>query len=818
MLEFYQSIVISSYLIKENEQYNISIDSIGNNRKRYNSYTEIYFLLNNNFITECKCYDKIIELILIEYYYKFTDYFQIKQIVTNEEIELEIYIDTSKDLNPKKSPAFNSIFKDKYKIDSLIDIMDVKRLSYYSTLPQTNQEYNFSDLHLYEYQKKNIQKMLNIENDNLVLSPYIECNVLGKKEMVCVSDNNDLIEITTKGGVLADEMGLGKTISMLGLIHYNPDQLNLEICENKLYTKCTVIIVPSHLSKQWVDEVKKYMPEKKIITMYTKANHKKVTYGDIIDCDILIISQQFLLNFNYYVRLNFEYVTPSMYNTRTNNKRNKKLQKMLDEWLDDGNNMVTDNLRIITQPMFEHFYFHRIVIDEGHEIFDNYSSAYNLSNYLQLLLNNSLSSHYKWFVSGTPFASITGLNNIMKYLNVQMNNTNAELSNNGFFDYNLSSFNNKYFIKTFFEKLIVRSTKEDVENELNIPGYDEEVLFVKLTDNEKTFYNSYSNYDSITLQQICCHPLIVDKFRNMVGGEIGDINNIQEKMLQYNKDIIEKYTDKLEELDPLATEYGMLKKKYTTILNEAKFLVRSLEKVSSDENIKEEDCSICYDTIDEPTMTECGHIFCKGCIELALDYQSNCPSCRKSINKSKVYKITKKEKKEKTKNDPLILKYGTKLATLIKTMKKITKSSKNKVIIFSQWDNMLSMIGKTLSENGITNTFIKGSVYQRNNAISKFKTGKTSRGKKAESNVIMLSLENSASGTNLTEATHIIFIEPINKNKKARTAIEGQAIGRVCRIGKDEKVKIMRIITEETIEEDIYKNKIVSSDENNIVL
>ena len=293
MLEFYKSIVISSYDIKENEQYNILIDSIENSKKRYNSYTEISFSVvscsNNNIVIKYNCNDKIIELILIEYYYQFTDYFQIKQIVTNEEIELEIYIDISKDLNPNKSPAFNSIFKEKYKIDSLIDIMDVKRLSYYSTLPQTNQEYNFSDLHLYEYQKKNIQKMLNIENDNLVLSPYIECDVFGKKEMVCVSDNNDLIEITTKGGVLADEMGLGKTISMLGLIHYNPDQLNLEICENKLYTKCTVIIVPSHLSKQWVDEIKKYMPDKKIITMYTKANHKKITYGDIIDCDILII-------------------------------------------------------------------------------------------------------------------------------------------------------------------------------------------------------------------------------------------------------------------------------------------------------------------------------------------------------------------------------------------------------------------------------------------------------------------------------------------------------------------------------------------------
>ena len=45
----------------------------------------------------------------------------------------------------------------------------------------------------------------------------------------------------------------------------------------------------------------------------------------------------------------------------------------------------------------------------------------------------------------------------------------------------------------------------------------------------------------------------------------------------------------------------------------------------------------------------------------------------------------------------------------------------------------------------------------------------------------MLSLKNSASGTNLTEATHIFFVEPIDAPKEKCRAIEGQAIARACR-------------------------------------
>mgnify|MGYP000849516760 CR=1 FL=1 len=47
-----------------------------------------------------------------------------------------------------------------------------------------------------------------------------------------------------------------------------------------------------------------------------------------------------------------------------------------------------------------------------------------------------------------------------------------------------------------------------------------------------------------------------------------------------------------------------------------------------------------------------------------------------------------------------------------------------------------------------------------------------------DNKVIMLSLSNSASGTNLTEATHIIFVEPINSKNEEVKAVESQAIGR----------------------------------------
>jgi len=41
--------------------------------------------------------------------------------------------------------------------------------------------------------------------------------------------------------------------------------------------------------------------------------------------------------------------------------------------------------------------------------------------------------------------------------------------------------------------------------------------------------------------------------------------------------------------------------------------------------------------------------------------------------------------------------------------------------VCGQWDKMLTMIGRTLEENGIPNVFVKGNVYVRNRAITSFR-------------------------------------------------------------------------------------------------
>ena len=178
--------------------------------------------------------------------------------------------------------------------------------------------------------------------------------------------------------------------------------------------------------------------------------------------------------------------------------------------------------------------------------------------------------------------------------------------------------------------------------------------------------------------------------------------------------------------------------------------------------------------------------------------------CKKELGIDDVFLINKKPTTDVIQINPLIEKYGSKLGKLIMMVRNIVIEPESRIIIFSQWDFMLSLIGKTLCENGIANCFVKGNVWSRNSAINKFRNGKTLSGE--DNKVIMLSLKNSASGTNLTEASHIFFVEPINACSDEVRAIESQAIGRACRLGQKRKVELYRILVKDTIEEEIYNS------------
>jgi Lon protease-like protein len=47
---------------------------------------------------------------------------------------------------------------------------------------------------------------------------------------------------------------------------------------------------------------------------------------------------------------------------------------------------------------------------------------------------------------------------------------------------------------------------------------------------------------------------------------------------------------------------------------------------------KELDCLVCYNTMQDPITTTCGHTFCRRCLMRAMDHSSICPVCRRDLH------------------------------------------------------------------------------------------------------------------------------------------------------------------------------------------
>ena len=772
---------------------------------------------------------------------KYHDLFDIKACVTKEdtgydyygrsresEIAIQITIDCDRIyLFREKSDSLRAYLSKLFETIPSYGISSHPKCDQKSFLPNCTgiiQPDNFK-INLYDYQKNSVAKMINIENSQSSMTinyKYtLEFNNLkisydpNRKKFLDKDDKNKYnLKISTKGGVLADEMGLGKTITSLALVYMNPSQKDFSNIDysspsnyvnshGKINAKSTLIVCPAHLAKQWETEVYKVFSNAKVIKLLTKNSHTPLKYKDIINADIIIVTQQFLMNFKYYPEINYRKCTPSNYG---HDERKSALKTKILQWV-----AAVENIYEKKQPNLEHFSFHRLIVDEAHEIFGLQLTSAAMSEYMSDWLSNC-SAEYKWFVSGTPFVNFSGVSNCLKFIDCKV------FTDGSWMDYHncistsyrygsyygkegYQIFQKKYIIDQLLDNVMIRHRKEDTD--VNIIGYDEEVNWVELTEFEKKIYESKKNGNCsrILLQQICCHILATDAMGSLFDNKEVNLSEIEGKLVDHNKQIITKYENKLSLLVPTMQEYHMLKKMYESKISEAKFFLKIVEKITSEDDHEcDENCSVCLDKIENRVMTKCGHMFCKDCLDMCLQVKKTCPYCKNDLKGSDIYLTTDmgSTKNEEVMTNPLIQKYGSKLGKLISLARKLVIDEDNKLIIFSQWDRMLSLIGSALKENGVSNSFIQGNVYRRNAAINKFKTNNK------EDNVIMLSLEKSASGTNLTEATHIIFVEPIDQSVDEVKAIESQAIARACRIGQDKKVKVIRILTRNTIEEEIY--------------
>lgn len=118
-------------------------------------------------------------------------------------------------------------------------------------------------------------------------------------------------------------------------------------------------------------------------------------------------------------------------------------------------------------------------------------------------------------------------------------------------------------------------------------------------------------------------------------------------------------------------------------------------------------------------------------------------------------------------------------------------SEQHKVLIFSQFVQVLAKLKTYLDKQSINYSYIDGSISakDRAKAISEFQENKKNR-------VFLLSLKAGGVGINLTAADYVILFDPW-----WNPAVEAQAIDRAHRIGQTKNVFVYRMVVKDTIEE-----------------
>ena len=120
-------------------------------------------------------------------------------------------------------------------------------------------------------------------------------------------------------------------------------------------------------------------------------------------------------------------------------------------------------------------------------------------------------------------------------------------------------------------------------------------------------------------------------------------------------------------------------------------------------------------------------------------------------------------------------------------------SENHKVLVFSQFVQMLHIIRDHLEQEAIEFTYLDGSTKNREEVVNKFQNDEDIR-------IFLISLKAGGVGINLTAADYVIHYDPW-----WNPAVEMQASDRAHRIGQTKKVFTYKLIAKDSVEEKILQ-------------
>ncbi|KAI9846776.1 MAG: hypothetical protein M1837_003625 [Sclerophora amabilis] len=304
------------------------------------------------------------------------------------------------------------------------------------------------------------------------------------------------------GGIIGDEMGLGKTIqviSFLAGLHYS----------EKL-TKPIVVVTPATVMKQWVNEFHRWWPPFRVSILHTSGSG--------------------MLNVRGEDRLEQQIEETYNQNQNKGTKNQNGAQKIVDTVVQKGHVLITTYAGLQTYgDLLIPIDWEYAILDEGHKI-RNPNTAITI-------YCKELRTPNRIILSGTPMQNnLTELWSLFDFVFPMRLGTLVNFRNQFEFPIKIGGYANASnlqvqtaircaeTLKDAISPYLLQRLKVDVASDL--PKKSEQVLFCKLTKQQRQQYEMYLGSDDVKaimsgslrsfagiskLRKICNHPDLIDR-------------------------------------------------------------------------------------------------------------------------------------------------------------------------------------------------------------------------------------------------------------------------------------------------------------------
>ena len=583
---------------------------------------------------------------------------------------------------------------------------------------------------LKDHQLTLLQRCIEYENNKLYLKNFSRISNL-------VNDND---YFSTKMAIIADRVGAGKSYVILSLIISN----NIIERDNTMVKSCGM----------------------NNVIFYFKDNNS------IIKTNLLVIPHNLCNQWEKYIKSFSDNIKYKIINKA----------KTIETLIEDNFNIQEYDLIVVTATFFNRM--SRLIKEKNVKlqriIFDEVDN-------LNIPGCGDLDANFFWFVTASYGNTLypRGHTKFDHSLNRHIWYANG-LKNSGFIK---TLFSDLYMNlpRDFIKVLMVKNSEAYVESSLLLPPVIINIIKSKTPHSIHILHgivdkNIIDCLNAGDVNQALSHinpnnkntennivNLLIDKYNKQVA-------NTNLRINLTNDYIYDNERDRELELSGLNQKLKDLKNKINMI---------------SQRIINSNICSICYDDIQNKTVTKCcQNAFCFQCINIWLSKKAVCPLCKEKIISTDIFTVSNDLDEASssisyTEPDPNEFsdKFDKNQNFEILMIKK--KQEKAKVLVFSNYDTTFQNIVPILTKLDMKFDYIKGNGNQIKCVIERYKNSNL--------DILLVNTRNYGSGLNLENTSDVVMFH------KFDSMMDTQIVGRAQRYGRVGSLKIHYLLHENEI-------------------